>query len=744
MPCSIACLGSRFTASDYAELGLTEQQRRDLYKDGKGCKKKKGKDGEYRMEVPPPAKFKGIPGAFVFPSLFMLAVNFFLNGFVELGTYLVSFPIYKEDLCGSRCLAWGWAMLISCSLYACVIFAMLLHFYMIGHNAVTWEQAEEPETAEEVSDPLYRFVSKIRVRLFHKDHAFNIMDRARGEFVRPDEDIKEPARTERLLRRPLSLFRPRASDSLDSLKIAWFARANGGHFIGLSYDWVALVAGMLIAGLNGVGRNLEAGTGLANAEVLSVVSIQYATCIYVYVTKPSSDRIDNVLSSLQFFVEGSQTGVLFLGGLLTTQGDTDGAKACQDWGFYFGLAAMFLPIFEKVYDAMVVPISGLCRGEFDPRATAYAMLSLALALPSVVLSMVGISASGVDDLTGTIDEAMGVVDIIADEGLLLAEGLSDIASDLFWMSKSKKHHRAANRIQANLRGVQSRDKVKKLNRAAKKVVSRSRQTLVTQRKGKARHMAIVFIQNAFRSKRVRDNLEVEGDEEMKKFIRKMRAKIATRRTAKSVDRASREERRAALFRRKTVESRPGFEWLEKATWTLGAQDAEEFPEELDSHKRARMRKEPSQNSMELDLRKRTVSALPGHYPPLNPRRAPPFESIKWSSKRGVVARVSPSDKQPVNQATAGTLALASTPNISVDSTVTVDSTVSIDIASERLVDVGEDAREDPQPVTRSRSPSMRELDVHIPLTDSEADYVHNQPTGSPPQSPKSNPHGEWT
>ena len=92
------------------------------------------------------------------------------------------------------------------ALYLATVFAMLRHFENSGHRKETWEDAEEPKATYDVEDPLYRAISSIRIRIFPPGRRFNIMDRPRGGFNRPKADVEEPARTERLLRRPLLLY----------------------------------------------------------------------------------------------------------------------------------------------------------------------------------------------------------------------------------------------------------------------------------------------------------------------------------------------------------------------------------------------------------------------------------------------------------------------------------------------------------------------------------------------------------
>ena len=233
------------------------------------------------------------------------------------------------------------------------------------------------------------------------------------------------------------------------MALAWFARGNGASFGGLSYDLLALFAGLVIAGLNGAGTNLIPGSPLATAQVYAVFSTQIGVSLYVAVVKPSADRIDNWLTALQFLVEGSQTGVLILGASYATRGNTNSALSCQAAAFFLGLAALFLPLFEKVYNAVIHPMSACYRGEFDPRTFFFAFVSLLMSIPGAVINILGIDNVELDDAMGgaeeglaLAEEAVDVMEGVGDQLEDLAAGLADlgsnVAGDLHWMTQAKR------------------------------------------------------------------------------------------------------------------------------------------------------------------------------------------------------------------------------------------------------------------------------------------------------------------
>jgi len=102
------------------------------------------------------------------------------------------------------------------------------------------------------------------------------------------------------------------------------------------------------------------------------------------------------------------------------------------------LLSMFLPILEKGYDAVIVQLSSLIRKseEFSMREAGLALLSLLLAIPSIVMGVLGINADagelGESVMDATVEIGDNVVDILLDD---VMTGVSDAASNLFWTTR---------------------------------------------------------------------------------------------------------------------------------------------------------------------------------------------------------------------------------------------------------------------------------------------------------------------
>ena len=445
----------------------------------------------------------------------------------------------------------------------------------------------------------------LQVRLLPKSDKSNIvMGRVRGVFVRPAADEKEPQRTERLLAHPLALFRGKPADAMDSMKLAWFQRSNGRGFVGLSYDFVAVMTGVAVAALNGIGPNIDSNSSQASMQVATIMSIQLCTSAYVFTFKPSADRIDNMLTGAQFLLEGSQTATLLYASVLRSRNSVDSLSALHSLGFWLGLLAIFIPIIEKVYDAIVNQVSAYCRGGFDPTGAFYATLALALAVPGVILQMLGFKSDTLASVTDSIDEAAATAEIAADEQLLHeasqqvrqgADFLSDVASDFFWMRTSAPHNKAATRMQANWRGARQRASVEHTDERATIIVEKWRSKTAARRKEMTEHRVATMLQRAFRGARERRKVELEGHESKTRLVQDARA-LRVRRFQQEACSASERQRRKRLVLRQKRErqlhaatasssghdtrhdvhafgkirhagppdvQRPGFDWLEK-------------------------------------------------------------------------------------------------------------------------------------------------------------------------------------
>lgn len=456
-------------------------------------------------EPGPRLKFVPLPSLFVHPSLLFTGISLYTSGLVTTATQLV----VSSFTCGMQCKWPGLVVLGANVIYILLSLAMVIHYHVKWGKA-TWMPAEPADTPQEVEDPLYRLVSKVRVRTCRKGRAFNIMDRARGEYAAPDEELEEPARTERLLHRPYRLFHVCSADAQQGMASSWMGRASGG-FTGITYDYVCFILQTILAVVAGLSK-ATTGDGQtylvvgSPAQVVAVVKLasQWGTALYVEMLTPSCDRVENHFQGVQFAIEGSSTfcSVLILFGI------SDSASMLP-LTFLLATGAVFLPLIAKFYDAVVSFASQLCRKEkVDKTAVCLACYALLTAIPGAILLQLGLASSldsnasfvmtsAADFAAGSAAEGVVTSDAgqvvagqaaeagqaVASAGVELAEAgvdallqgaamTSDAASLFYWRGSSGTHlsdaHERAKviqrRAQAYVRGKIARRAVAKLRR----------------------------------------------------------------------------------------------------------------------------------------------------------------------------------------------------------------------------------------------------------------------------------------
>ena len=101
-----------------------------------------------------------------------------------------------EQQC-TGCIVLASVVLVFLAVFLCSAFALLYRFHKAASRQ--WPQTWQPTVAEkasDVSDPLYRMLSCVKLKLGCK-----ACDREQGSFEKQGDEKREPNRTERLLRR---------------------------------------------------------------------------------------------------------------------------------------------------------------------------------------------------------------------------------------------------------------------------------------------------------------------------------------------------------------------------------------------------------------------------------------------------------------------------------------------------------------------------------------------------------------
>lgn len=324
------------------------------------------------VEVPP---FKPYPSMLVFPALPLLVCWIFSAGLVKSGTALLMYQVQvrapNEPTCGWGCTQLAVAVLLVILIVMITALAMLIHFSRNFRKAC-WKPTATPINHLDVSDPLFRLYSRVRMRLgpivccSHTPKQCRPLQRMKGKWAKPKEDLEEPARTERLLARPLGIFGLRAADCHDSMSLQLFAKASGGSFLGLSYAYIGLLIQCSVGVLSGMGPFLDVNGWSAGAQVATIAGIKLAWCAVILVCHPCACGLSNVVVALQFFSEGFSALILLLVSFLASDGSVLASNS-QQLTFFLLIGAVFYV--RQELDSTTMPAgNGTLQHSSNPRA----------------------------------------------------------------------------------------------------------------------------------------------------------------------------------------------------------------------------------------------------------------------------------------------------------------------------------------------------------------------------------------
>ena len=418
-----------------------------------------------KIGTPEAVKFKPLSGIFIFPNMLTLCFSIFLTGLVEKSVALI---LDDTTTCTVGQCRWpAIVILILISLFMLMGFVQLFHFWW--SHSKSWEWFK-PEDISEVSDPLYMLVTKARLRFVPeriRGQNFVVLDRTRGEFAKADAHVAEPQRTERLLAKPVRFFHSFAADAIDGMKLLWLNRASGSYGIfGVFYEWSLLLVQLFIAVLSGVGPSLEQGSLEATVQVYTMLSLQWAVVLYALLGGPSADRIDNIVVTVQYSVEGTSTLLL----LLQDKVPVEYHPVFQTLVFYLLLIAMLTPILFKGYEVVVVNLYKCLANmqEMTMEERFFAIVNFLMMLPVMIGGFFGCECD--DNLQDIIDSGVESVQTLHQD----AAAVGAAADDIFFIVRQRY---AARKIQA---GAKARFRARE--RAAICLQAWARGSIVRQRR----------------------------------------------------------------------------------------------------------------------------------------------------------------------------------------------------------------------------------------------------------------------
>lgn len=404
-------------------------------------------------------KFRALPGIFVFPNLLLIASKFFITGLVSGATGLLA----NADLCTGACRVWSIATLVAVAGYVLWGWVVIAYFSR-RFRVASYKRAPPPRSSDAAKDPLFRCLNRLRTWLScgQFDNKHTITDRMQGKFSKPKEWTEEPARTERLLAKPLQPQHSNPADIIDAYQMTYFAMANGRLPITPYVNHFQMTTQLTIAVLSGLGSAISEGSSHATLQVAAIASFQAVFALYCLAFFPTCDKADSAMFGLQFLLEGVRTFLLLVA---TQQVLPTRAATLRENAFLLSLVALAVPLVRKLYDAIIVQLINLHRGgKLNRKQAGLALLMFLTALQSAITGLVGVPA----EARATINSASSGALLSAklakrgtDQAVVLEmlEAASSIADDIFALNAANAgvpDNTAATTIQKHWRGLRAR------------------------------------------------------------------------------------------------------------------------------------------------------------------------------------------------------------------------------------------------------------------------------------------------
>ena len=204
-------------------------------------------------------------------------------------------------------------VVVSLVLFAVLSLVHIARFYG-AHASVVWVAAEPPTDAAAVNDPMMRLTSRLGtgVRLLRAPvhRGAGGFERSAGADADAAEEDSEPARTHRLLSRPLSVCKARAvaGDALEALALL-LENGRGDALDRVCLQPLRLCAQLLIAAVLASAASPEA---IGPVQLILLALLQLPLGLWLLVRSPSADRLESVVEGLGHFCEAASSVLLLI------------------------------------------------------------------------------------------------------------------------------------------------------------------------------------------------------------------------------------------------------------------------------------------------------------------------------------------------------------------------------------------------------------------------------------------------
>lgn len=273
---------------------------------------------------------------------------------------------------------------------------MLVHFYRrhVADGHPSWKNAARAPNWKLVQDPLFKLSARVQsafpVGCCAKG-AKHPLQRKTGGWQTDPEDTVEPARTERILARPFTVFWSKSSDGIDSMSLGLFIKVRGNSFLGLLFSWMIFAVQMVLGTLVGLAPYLGGGATGARIVMLTTFGIKSLWAVQQFLLSPCACLLSNLVLTMQLTTECLGLGALFFADA-TLSGvhlgsAADYFRSAAEWSM---LLPIFYPVAMKAYDAIVVNlIANFFRRKLSCAEIGFTFTALIAHMPALMQLFVG-------------------------------------------------------------------------------------------------------------------------------------------------------------------------------------------------------------------------------------------------------------------------------------------------------------------------------------------------------------------
>lgn len=223
-------------------------------------------------------------------------------------------------------------------------------------------------------------------------------DRKSGAYALPEGDVKEPERTERLLKSPLAFRGGIAADAYHSREGYLLFRINGASPWGRWYRVILIFANVSLGVASGLQPLCPEDSLQGIMQAGLILLLQYALAFICCRFLPDADRIFSRFAGTQFFLEGVSSTLLVAASIGRKAGiSEEHLDGLLNTAFVLSISAICVPMTQLIEQRLLTPSIGIVRkGTCNPVVIFASLYMVAMTLPAQLKKLIALIAGKAD------------------------------------------------------------------------------------------------------------------------------------------------------------------------------------------------------------------------------------------------------------------------------------------------------------------------------------------------------------